>query len=167
MSNSREPFILNTDAFAPKLKRLRQITKLLDKAITIPGTDAGIGLDPLIGLLPVGGDVLGLIFSFYIIIEAAQLGVSNSTLGKMILNVIIDALIGSLPMLGDLFDVIWTANSYNIDLLEKDLKSSPYNRKPNKTFLILLIVSLALLGIILIVLPMSILWMLWSFLTGS
>ena len=67
MPNSSEPFVITPDGSAPRLKRLRQFSGLLDNIITIPGTQIGVGLDPIIGLLPIGGDALGLIFSFYII----------------------------------------------------------------------------------------------------
>ncbi|MFN5892174.1 MAG: DUF4112 domain-containing protein, partial [Dolichospermum sp.] len=100
MPNSPKHFSITADASTPRLKRLRQLSKILDNIITIPGTQVGIGLDPIMGLIPVGGDALGLIFSFYIIIEAAQLGLSTATLGRMVMNVIIDSLIGSIPMLG-------------------------------------------------------------------
>ncbi|HLO83997.1 MAG TPA: DUF4112 domain-containing protein [Nostocaceae cyanobacterium] len=166
MSNGPQ-FYLTTDAYAPKLKRLRQLAKLLDKAITLPGTKAGVGLDALIGLLPIGGDALGLIFSFYIIIEAARLGVSNNTLGKMIFNVIIDSLAGSFPMLGDLFDIAWTANSFNIDLLEQDLKSSKQPRETDRKFLLILMVGLILLGIVLLAIPVLLLALVWQAVTGS
>ncbi|MEA5580346.1 DUF4112 domain-containing protein [Nodularia harveyana UHCC-0300] len=119
---------IDADTQALTLKRLRQLSRILDKAITIPGTPINIGLDPLMGLLPIGGDVLGIILSSYIVTEAARLGVPKSTLSRMILNVIIDGLIGTVPVIGDLFDFAWTANDYNIKLLEAHLQL-PLNRK--------------------------------------
>ncbi|AVZ29875.1 DUF4112 domain-containing protein [Nodularia spumigena] len=113
---------IDTNAPALKLKRLRQLSRILDKAVTIPGTPIHIGLDPLIGFLPIGGDILGIILSSYIVIEAAKLGVPKSTLSRMILNVIIDGLVGTVPVIGDLFDFAWTANEYNIKLLEEHLQ---------------------------------------------
>jgi hypothetical protein len=166
MSNYRPQYSVKTDPYAPKLKRLRQFAKLLDKAITLPGTEAGVGLDAVIGLLPIAGDALGLIFSFYIIVEAAQLGVSNATLGKMILNVIIDAIVGSFPMMGDLFDVAWTANTFNIDLLEQDLKTTKQPKETDRKFIIILIFGLILLGVALIALPVVLIALLWQALTS-
>ena len=92
---------IEPDAKAPTLKRLRQLSWLLDNAVTIPGTKVGIGLDPLIGLIPIGGDFLGVMLSSYIVLEAARLGVSQRTLGKMVFNIIIDGVVGSVPVLGD------------------------------------------------------------------
>ncbi|WP_413171526.1 DUF4112 domain-containing protein [Anabaena azotica] len=167
MSNSPNKIYIESDGYAPTLKRLRQISKVLDNAITIPGTQVGIGLDPLLGLIPVGGDVLGLIFSLYIIIESARLGISRATLGRMVVNIIIDALVGAVPMLGDLFDFAWKANNYNLTLLEDYVKSPGEKKKADQGFIILFIGGLFLLSIVLIALPVIIIGMLWKALTGS
>ena len=106
---------------AATIKRLRQLSRLLDTVITIPGTPIAMGLDPIIGIIPIGGDVLGLILSCYIVFEASRLGVPKKILNRMIVNIIIDSLIGSFPIIGDLFDFAWTANHYNIKLIEKYL----------------------------------------------
>lgn len=113
---------IDPNLHAPTLQRLRQLSRLLDKVIAVPGTPIAIGLDPLIGFIPIGGDVLGLLLSSYIILEASRLGVPKATLGRMLLNVIIDSLVGTIPVFGDLFDFAWTANEYNLKLLEEYLK---------------------------------------------
>lgn len=107
---------------AATLKRLRLLSRLLDKFIAVPGTPIAVGLDPIIGFIPVGGDILGLLLSTYIIIEAAKLGIPKKILRKMIVNIIIDSLVGSIPVLGDIFDFAWTANEYNIRLIEEHIK---------------------------------------------
>jgi len=104
---------------ALRLKRLRQMSRILDKFFTVPGTPIHIGLDPLVGFIPVGGDVLGMILASYIVLEAARSGMPKITLIRMVLNVVIDGLIGTIPVIGDLFDCAWTANKYNIELLEQ------------------------------------------------
>lgn len=113
---------IHSDAQALTFKRLRRLSRILDKIVTVPGTPIRIGLDPLIGFIPIGGDVLGIILASYIVIEAARLGVPQATLRKMVLNVVIDGLVGSVPVIGDLFDFVWTANEYNIKLLEEHLQ---------------------------------------------
>ncbi|MBD2295289.1 DUF4112 domain-containing protein [Anabaena sphaerica FACHB-251] len=167
MSNSPHKIAIEADGYAATLKRLRQISGLLDNAITIPGTKVGIGLDPILGLIPVGGDVLVLIFSFYIIIESARLGVSRATLSRMVVNIIIDALVGAIPMLGDLFDFAWRANSYNITLLEDYLKLPGEKKKADQGFIIALFAGLFLLAIVLVTLPVILIAMLWKTLTGG
>ncbi|MBD2436068.1 DUF4112 domain-containing protein [Nostoc sp. FACHB-110] len=158
---------IEPDAKALTLRRLRQLSRVLDKAITIPGTEFSVGLDPIIGLLPVGGDVLGLIFSAYIILEAARLNTPKATLGRMILNIIIDSLVGSLPVAGDLFDFAWKANEYNIKLLEEHLKSPRSTQKADTWFVVFVLFSLLLIGIVLITIPVILISALWRILTGA
>jgi hypothetical protein len=110
---------------AATLKRLRQLSRLLDTVITVPGTPIAIGLDPILGFIPVGGDVLGLMLSSYIVLEAARLGIPKKILTRMIVNIIIDTLVGSIPVLGDIFDFAWTANEYNLKLIEQYLNCRP------------------------------------------
>ncbi|MEH1906965.1 DUF4112 domain-containing protein [Nostoc sp.] len=159
--------IIEPDAKAPTLKRLRQLSRLLDNVITIPGTKIGFGLDPIIGLIPIGGDFLGVMFSSYIILEAARLGVSRATLGKMVLNVIIDGLVGAVPVLGDLFDFAWTANSYNIKLLEEYLKFPGQQRSADRWFIFAVLAGLLLISIVLVALPVILIRILWNALTGG
>ncbi|WP_066382265.1 MULTISPECIES: DUF4112 domain-containing protein [unclassified Anabaena] len=106
---------------AATLKRLRLLSRLLDKVVAIPGTPIALGLDPILGLIPVGGDVLGIILSSYIVIEAARLGIPKKTLSKMVVNILIDTLVGAIPVLGDIFDFGWKANEYNLKLIEQHL----------------------------------------------
>ena len=113
---------LDSDPQAVIFQRLRQLSRILDKVLTIPGTPIHIGLDPVVGFLPIGGDILGVILASYIVIEAARLGVPKAILSRMVLNVIIDGLIGTVPIMGDLFDFAWTANEYNIKLLAEHLQ---------------------------------------------
>jgi Domain of unknown function (DUF4112) len=103
------------------LKKLKTISNLLDNAIAIPGTKYKFGLDPIIGLFPAVGDYITLFISGYIIYEAAKLGAKQETLVKMALNILIDSLVGTVPVAGDVFDLAWKANQQNIDLLEKEL----------------------------------------------
>ncbi|MBE9004358.1 DUF4112 domain-containing protein [Fortiea sp. LEGE XX443] len=158
---------IDPDAKAPSLRRLRHLSRVLDKAITIPGTEISVGLDPLLGLLPVGGDVLTLLFSGYIILEAAKLGASKATLGRMILNIIIDSLIGSFPVAGDLFDFTWKSNEYNIKLLEEHLKIPHNTQKVDTWFVLAVLFGLLLIGIVLITIPVLLISALWRLLTGG
>ena len=97
---------------------MRDLARVLDEAIRIPGTNIRIGLDALLGLLPGGGDVAGGLFSGLIILQAARLGAPTSVLGRMLGNVALDVVFGAIPILGDVFDVAWRANTRNVRLLE-------------------------------------------------
>ena len=104
-----------------RLKRLRRLAWLIDGAFGLPGTRFRFGLNSIIGLLPVGGDaVLGAI-SLYIVYEAAQLGVPTPQLARMIANVGLEILGGSVPLLGDLFDMALKANLRNLAIIERHI----------------------------------------------
>ncbi|RLM90786.1 DUF4112 domain-containing protein [Halobellus sp. Atlit-38R] len=108
-------------ATADRLARLRRLSRLLDSAIEIPGTNLRIGLDPLLGLLPVVGDAPTTAASAYVVAEAAALGAPRATLARMCLYLLVDAVFGSVPLVGDAFDVLWRANDRNVRLLEARL----------------------------------------------
>ncbi len=102
-----------------RLKRLRRLAWLIDGAFGLPGTRFRFGLNSVIGLLPIGGDaVLGAI-SLYIVYEAAQLGVPTQQLVRMVANVGLEVVGGSVPLLGDLFDMALKANLRNLAIIER------------------------------------------------
>ncbi len=165
---------MELDAKAPTLRRLRQLSRLLDRVITVPGTQISIGLDPILGLIPVGGDFLGVMLSAYIVLESARLGAPASTLSKMVLNIIIDAVVGAIPIAGDLFDVGWKANEYNIKLLEDHLKSPSQRKRADKWFVfavmtVLFIVAIGLVAFTVILMKLlgTLLGTLLGVLTGG
>ncbi len=103
------------------LKRIRKIANILDSAIGIPGTKFRIGLDPILGLIPGGGDLIAAVISAYMIYLAARFGLESSEIFKMIKNVAIETAIGSVPIAGDIFDAYFKANMRNLLILEKHL----------------------------------------------
>jgi hypothetical protein len=109
------------DSKRARLQRLRRLTKLLDSAFLIPGTNWRIGLDPIIGLIPGAGDLVTAALSVYIVVEAHQLGARRGTMARMVLNVAIDFLGGAIPLVGDIFDAAWKCNLRNLSLLEKEI----------------------------------------------
>lgn len=132
-----------------KVKSLRQISNLLDNAFKIPGTSFGIGLDPLIGLVPGGGDLLTGIFSAYLVFKAAEFGLPKATLIKMTTHILIDIFAGTIPLIGDFFDLTWKANTKNMDLLESHLESPLVYEKADQWFVwLLLLIILTILIIV-------------------
>ncbi len=106
---------------AQVMRRLEWLTVMLDDRYTLPGTKIRYGWDSLIGLMPVVGDGTTTMLSIYFMWEANRLGVSRWTLWRMLGNVGIDFVVGSIPLLGDFFDVAWRANRKNLKLLKKEL----------------------------------------------
>lgn len=140
------------------LDRLHSISYLLDNAFQIPGTNYRIGLDPILGLLPVAGDVPGAVLAAYIVVEAAYLGAPRETLLRMVLNLVVDAIVGSLPVVGDVFDAVWKANARNVQLLEAH-QLDPNAGAADRRFLLFATVSL--LGFLLAVGASSVLLVAW------
>src|SRR5215210_8764744 len=104
--------------------RISLLAHVLDSAIPIPGTNRTIGIDPLIGLIPVIGDAISAALSSYIIWEAKQLGIPRWKLARMIGNVALDTAVGAVPLLGDLFDVAFKSNTRNLRIVLEHLEQT-------------------------------------------
>ncbi len=128
-----------------RLQRIRQLSHVLDEAIQIPGTSKRIGLDPVIGLFPGGGDTVSMLLSAYIVVESALLGLPKSTLMRMVLNIAIDALTGTVPFLGDLFDAVSKANTRNLKLVDAHVNQPQFQAKVDLLFIGGLVIVLALM----------------------
>jgi hypothetical protein len=103
------------------LERMETVAYVLDESVRVPGVGVRIGIDPVLGAIPVAGDVVSAAFSLYIVAESAYLGVSFRTLVEMLANITIDVAGGSIPFLGTVIDAIWKANKRNVALALEDL----------------------------------------------
>ena len=104
-------------AESPRLLKIRYMSRLLDQSIVLPG-GFKIGLDPLIGLIPGLGDIVATGLSFYIVYQAARMGIPKRILARMCGNIIIEGLVGEIPLIGDIFDAVYKANYRNAQLVE-------------------------------------------------
>jgi|GEM_PF-151344 len=104
-----------------RLTRVRSLTHWLDNAIRVPGTQIRFGIQPIIGLVPVLGDVIGLLLTGFVIVQAWLIGAPRSLLGRMVTIAIADFFIGLVPVVGDVGDVVFKANTRNLKLLETHL----------------------------------------------
>ncbi len=111
----------NYNDVAASVARVDALARLMDSQFKFPGTEVRFGLDAIIGIVPVAGDLISQVISSYIIWEARRLGVSRLTMVRMIGNSVIDTLIGSIPVAGDAFDVMFRANLKNLALLKSHL----------------------------------------------
>jgi Domain of unknown function (DUF4112) len=102
-------------------QRVEALEILLERSFHIPGTKIPIGLDSIIGLIPVLGDLVTTAMGAYIIWEARNLGMSKWALTRMAANVGIDTVIGMVPLIGDAFDFVWRSNSKNLRIIRKHL----------------------------------------------
>jgi hypothetical protein len=120
---------------ANRIERLNFLAWLLDSSIPIPGTSLTIGLDALIGLLPIVGDLIGVVLSSYILVEANRMGVGRAILARMAVNIAIEGVIGIVPIFGDAFDAVWKANQKNVRLLNAWAERPRQARRASGLFL--------------------------------
>ena len=135
------------DAPIPELQWIDKIAYLMDSQFRIPGTRFRFGLDPLLGLFPLVGDTIGYTISAILVLAMARHGVSGKVIVLMIGNILVDAIVGSVPILGNIFDFFYKANNRNISLLKKHYHEGKYQ---GKGLNILIGVSLVLLGLLIL-----------------
>lgn len=110
-------------------QRVEAMEILLERSFTIPGTKIPVGLDSVVGLIPIVGDIVTAGMGAYIVWEARNLGMSKFKLLRMAANVGIDTLLGAVPLVGDAFDFFWRSNSRNLRIIRKHLdKHHPSTR---------------------------------------
>ena len=139
----------------------RQLAKVMDDAVTVPGTRFGVGLDAVLGLLPGIGDAVGSALSTVIVRDAILARVPMVVLARMALNLVVDALLGLLPGVGDLLDIAHRANRKNLHLLLREVEREPLREPPTAAYVagavaltivpVLAGVGVAILGIWLLV----------------
>jgi hypothetical protein len=130
------------------IRNLERLAKLMDSQFKIPGTNIKFGLDALIGLVPGIGDVITFIISAIMLSVLAKKGVSGFVLARMTLNIIWDALIGSFPILGDIFDVGFRANEKNLKLMREHYIEGRHRGSALKVIVPLLFFLILILGCI-------------------
>ncbi len=116
------------------MARLRKTAANMVALFRIPGTRITVGLDNTLGLVPVVGDAAALLPSLWIIWQARQLGATRGALAYMVMNTGIDFIVGSIPIVGDLFDVAYNANVRNVAALERNLEKTAASARPIQTW---------------------------------
>ncbi len=153
-------------AKANALQRIRTLTHVLDNAILIPGTTYRIGLDPIMGLIPGGGDTVGTMLSAYIVLEALRFGLPRDTLVRMVGNLALDGVLGTMPLLGDFFDATWKANSKNLALLEVHAANPDESLAADRGFVIFIAVVVVAIALLITVLIATLVTLLVRAITG-
>lgn len=110
-------------------RRVEALERVLERAFTVPGIRRQVGLDAVVGLVPVAGDLISAAMGLYLVWEARNLGMSKWQLARMTANVGFDTLVGAVPVAGDLFDFLFRSNSRNLKIIRKHLdKHYPHTR---------------------------------------
>ena len=128
-----------------RLTRVRTLARVLDSAVHVPGTSFRFGLDPVLGLIPGLGDLAGAVLSGYIVLAGIRMGVSRSGVARMLGNIAIDTFVGSVPILGDLFDAGWKSNNRNVALIERHMTDPGTTRTANRFVVLGAVVVLLIL----------------------
>jgi hypothetical protein len=102
-------------------QRVEAAEKLLERTFTVPGINQPVGLDAIVGLVPVAGDVVGALMGLYLIWEARNLKMPKWQQARMLGHVGLDAALGAVPFVGDLFDFVYRSNSRNLKIIRKHL----------------------------------------------
>ena len=144
----------------------RALARVLDTAIGIPGTKLRVGLDALLGLIPGAGDAVSAALSGYIVLAAARAGASRPVLLRMIGNVVFDTVVGSIPIVGDLFDVAFRANSRNVALLERVAADPVIVDRSSRRVGVILVVMLVLVLLGIVTLGVLLARLVWNLLAS-
>jgi len=131
------------------MEKVAVLTRLMDKQFRVPGTNFRFGLDGIIGLIPGAGDISTFAVSCYLLTIMAKNGASGYVMARMVLNVLIDAVVGSIPLVGDLFDFAFKANSRNLRLMQEHYVEGRHRGSAWKVILpIVILLLLILIGAI-------------------
>lgn len=140
--------IINDAAKPPVINKLARLAKLMDAQFSIPGTNMRFGLDGLLGLIPGAGDLSTLAVSGYMISIMAKNGASGNLIARMVVNVIIDAVVGAIPFIGDIFDFGWKANTKNVRLMQEHYVEGRHRGSAAKILIPALLVMVLIVGFI-------------------
>jgi hypothetical protein len=146
---------------------LETLSRYLDGLFRVPGTEWRFGLDALIGLIPNYGDMATSLVSIYILIAGVRYGVPKITLLRMTLNVVIDYLVGVIPVIGDSFDFVWKANKWNVELIKARATGRGKGTISDWIFLFVLIGILVGALILSVVISLFIIYWVFSLLSGG
>lgn len=102
-------------------RRVEMVERVLENAFTIPGLRRKVGLDAVVGLVPVAGDVVSALMGMYLVWEGRNLGMSKWQLARMSANVGVDTLLGAIPVVGDAFDFLFRSNTRNLKMIRKHI----------------------------------------------
>ena len=119
MPTPDHPILTEQQRTVPQLRWVDTFSRTLDTKFRIPGTDLRFGLDFILGLVPGAGDILSLGMSGTLVATMAKHGASPLLVARMMVNVILDAFVGSIPVLGNIFDLLYKANYRNAELMRE------------------------------------------------
>jgi Domain of unknown function (DUF4112) len=137
------------ERFAAAERRIGRVTHVLDELVSVPGTPIKVGLDPVIGVIPIAGDALAALVGVWVILEASRFGIPRVVLGRMVANLVVDLGIGAIPLIGDAYDLFFRSNSRNLELFRRHaLEPGASTRGEQAFFIGLLVLAIGLLWLL-------------------
>ena len=164
-NSNQTPNVHLQEATYPEFEWIDRISSLLDNQFRIPFTQVRFGVDFLIGLIPTVGDWLSFGISSILVFAMMRRGIGVGMLLTMLWNITLDAVIGSIPILGDLFDLHYKANRRNVVLLRQYYIENPNPPAAKRSFFIVALLFLAIL-VGFLILVFKLLTMIWSLVAG-
>jgi uncharacterized protein DUF4112 len=130
------------------LDTLRRWAALLDNAFRVPGTNIRFGLDPILGLIPGIGDLTSPVLAVLILVHGTRVRVPKIVLARMVLNALVDFIVGAVPFVGDLFDFAWKSNAWNLALLERHARPGARATRGDWVFVIACVTVVVLAALV-------------------
>ena len=118
------------DEYSSTLRRVESLSRILDSRFRIPVTNVRFGWDSIVGLIPGVGDTLMVLPQLYLVYEARRLGLGKRTLARMLGNILVDWIVGSVPVLGDVFDVAFKSNRRNASIVTHAIRKRRIRDEP-------------------------------------
>lgn len=134
----------------PSMQTFEQMSRLLDSKFVIPGSGIRFGLDPILSLVPVVGDLVTLVISSMLIYTMHSHGASRKVVIKMLINAGIDTVIGAVPLVGTLFDVFYKANERNVRLLREHYYEGKHQGSGKGLLALILFIAAAILALVIL-----------------
>jgi hypothetical protein len=134
-------------------RRISAVARVLDDLVRVPGTGHRVGLDPIVGLVPVFGDLASALVGAWIVVEAWRFRMPGVVIARMVVNVAVDLTIGAIPIVGDVFDLVLKSNGRNVELFRRYARDPGAATGPHRTFfagIALVLAGLAWLMIVVI-----------------
>ncbi len=131
-----------------RLRWIEIVSSFMDNKFRVPGTNFRFGLDPILGFIPFGGSAASFAISAGLLVTMVKHGVSRKVLVLMFLNLALDATLGSIPVIGNIFDFFYKANQRNLNLLKKHYQEGKYTGSGSGIILSLVIGFILLLGLL-------------------
>jgi hypothetical protein len=131
-----------------RLRWVERIARLMDSQFQVPGTRFRFGLDPLLGLVPIVGDLSTTVVSIALLLTMLRYGASGSVAVRMALNILLDTVVGAIPILGNVFDFAYKSNERNVALLRRHYAEGRHTGSGKGLIALLLLVFLVVGGLV-------------------